>query len=168
MPAPSGGGIQEDIDRWLASHNSQSYYRGLLLAVMMAAGMWREGLEEEIRGEPMRLTWKAYKSCFSDASIYGWKDVLVQRDELLAHMAGARLQQMAKHMVWSLVELGAHSRTVQDLILAVATPQELEAMGGVRRGGLEAGGEAGKDGGLASQCAQMLQRWLVAALSSSA
>lgn len=53
---------------FLASHNVQSYFKGLLYCVMISTGVWCHGLIDDIKGEPMRL---AAPSCSGLCSFGG-------------------------------------------------------------------------------------------------
>eukprot|EP00877_Chromochloris_zofingiensis_P012547 jgi/Chrzof1/7546/Cz02g27250.t1 len=97
---------------FLASHNVQSYFKGLLYCVMISTGVWCHGLIDDIKGEPMRLTWKAYRAFWTDDSINKWK-VSTTTPEAVLQCENAA---MSSHVVWSINELARHAPTVAQLL----------------------------------------------------
>jgi hypothetical protein len=46
--AQPAGHVVRAAGNWLASHNVQQYHQGLVVSVLMSAGLWRDSMWEEL------------------------------------------------------------------------------------------------------------------------
>ncbi|KAF8069435.1 protein phosphatase methylesterase 1 [Scenedesmus sp. PABB004] len=142
------------VSRLLGSGHAQHHHKGLLLGAMLAAGVWEDGLHHLVKGEPMRLTWRAYKAAWSDRAAFAWKSQLVSPHAVimaLRGLGGASDAQLATHVLWSLRELATHSGKVAQLLARAADEEELEVLERLRPGAVD------------KRCAAILRRWMTAA-----
>jgi hypothetical protein len=114
-----------------------------------------------------RATLDAYKATWTDACLQAWKDEITTRKQLLAALATNTM--LAMHVLWSLQEMSAHSKPLQQLLTQVGTSIELGLMlklwqkGGISKGwalGVSGAPVGGGEAAAAAQCAVVLQRWL--------
>ncbi|WIA30379.1 hypothetical protein OEZ86_000465 [Tetradesmus obliquus] len=154
----SGSAAREEAAaaaKLLDSHNVQQYHKGLLVCVMMAAGVWEEGLLDIIRGSAMRATWRSYKAVWGDELMSELKQQLTTPQAVLAELqrssSSSSADELACHVLWSLQELSTHSTRVALLLKQVYSGQEAAMMQQLAPG-------AGPQ-----PCAAVLLRWMAAA-----
>jgi hypothetical protein len=98
--------------------SAQQHQRGLLCALMMAAGVWEPGLMTQLKGTPLRLTWRAYRATWGDEHAAAWRGTLTTPTAAIAAVrAGGRDgARLATHALWSMRELAVHSPAVSQLL----------------------------------------------------
>lgn len=168
----AGPHVTRAVARWLESRNVQQYHQGLLVAVLISCGLWKDSMWEPLENGALRATFNTYKSVWSEACLQTWKDNITTKQALMTALSTGRQQLLAMHILWSLQELCTHCSQLRDVLPEVATPIELGLMqklrqkGGAGQGwalGVTGAPVGGGEAAAAAQCAVLLQRWLAAA-----